>query len=80
LPAAPPHTNAGHTWHHPDRLLEEIVLKGSREVYRKEGMPAFENILTQEEVRAILGYLRTWWGEEQRGFQVEVTKNDEKQR
>jgi mono/diheme cytochrome c family protein len=37
-------------------------------------MPAFEGILTADDVAAILAYLKTWWTDEQREFQAEVTQ------
>jgi mono/diheme cytochrome c family protein len=81
----PPRHNAnGHTWHHPDCQLIDIVLNGSGEMgemmRRMMGkpdtpsMPAFRDRLTEEEVRAILAYIRTWWTEDQRQTQAMITR------
>ena len=40
-------------------------------------MPAFEGRLTEAEVRAALGYIKSTWPERERAFQAEVTSNDE---
>ncbi|MEX2323710.1 MAG: cytochrome c [Acidimicrobiia bacterium] len=73
----PPHNADGHTWHHSDCLLTEIILEGSPpRPGLPEGvgpMPSFEGQLTVDEVAAILTYIKTWWTEEQREFQAEIT-------
>ena len=61
LAAAPPHTQQGHTWHHPDRLLVEWILDG---VPLAEIMPKWRGKLTEEEVRAVVAYIKTFWPEE----------------
>ncbi|GBD10570.1 hypothetical protein HRbin23_00214 [bacterium HR23] len=77
VPYAPPHTSAGHTWHHPDGQLKEIILNG----YTYRGtMPAFRGILSEEDVEAILAYIKTWWGEQERAYQAEVSRLWEAQR
>jgi len=73
----PPRHNAqGHTWHHADCLLTDIVLDGLPPRPGASGdqiMPAFRGELTEIEVDAILTYLKTWWTDEQRQAQAEVT-------
>ena len=73
----PPRHNAeGHTWHHPDCLLTDIVLDGlppRREAAGDEIMPAYRDELTAAEVDAILTYVKTWWTDEQRRSQAQVT-------
>jgi mono/diheme cytochrome c family protein len=81
----PPHNANGHTWHHPDCQLVETVLHGSGEMgemmRRMMGtsedvprMPAFEGVLSEDDIKAILAHIRNWWTEEQRGWQSEVTR------
>lgn len=81
----PPRHNAnGHTWHHPDCQLTDIVLNGSGEMGQMmrqmmggedlPPMPTFKGQLSEEEVAAILAYIKTWWTEEQRQLQAEVTQ------
>ncbi|MFN3974690.1 MAG: c-type cytochrome [Dehalococcoidia bacterium] len=76
-PFAPPHTNAGHTWHHPDGQLKDIILNG----FTARGeMPPFRGKLNEADVEAILAYIKTWWGEKERAYQSEVTRQWEAQR
>ena len=74
----PPRHNAnGHTWHHQDCLIADIVLHGFADADRpadKPTMPAFKGQLTDAEVAAILVYMKSWWTEEQRQWQREVTR------
>lgn len=75
----PPRHNAeGHTWHHPDCELIEIIRNGLP--HRPElpddapTMPAFGRRLTDDEMRAVLAHIKTWWSDQQRQFQSEVTR------
>ncbi len=69
---APPHNNSGHTWHHPDDLLVDIITNGI-EGFAQTQMPTFGEQLTDEGIMAILAYTKTWWGPEERGFQWQMT-------
>ena len=72
---APPHDETGHTWHHPDSQLFTITRLGVGAVVEgyESDMPAFESILTDAEIRSVLGYIKSTWPERERGFQAEVT-------
>jgi mono/diheme cytochrome c family protein len=37
-------------------------------------MPAFGDVLSDDEIRAILAFIKTTWPERERGFQAEVTR------
>ncbi|MCZ4260087.1 cytochrome c [Limimaricola sp. G21655-S1] len=77
---APPHDATGHTWHHPDRVLREIILRGTAAVVGngyESDMPGFEGLLTEAEVDAILDYLKSEWPERERMHQKRVTTADE---
>src|SRR6056297_3300875 len=67
LMPAPPHDETGHTWHHPDTLLFEITARGTEAVvgggYRSN-MPGFGDVLTDSEIRAVLGFIKSTWPEE----------------
>jgi len=67
----PPHDATGHTWHHADDLLLEIVMQGSD--FPQSQMPTYGDQLSDEEVIAILEYIKFWWGPEERTFQWQVT-------
>ena len=64
---APPHDEKGHTWHHSDRLLFELTKYGPKiaagEDY-KTHMPAFEGVLSDEEIIAVLSYIKSTWPDE----------------
>ena len=73
---APPHDASGHTWHHADDLLFEITKYGPAVVINdpsyQSNMPGFEKILSDEDINAVLSYIKNSWPEEQRGWQEEV--------
>ena len=68
LAGAPPHGPGGHTWHHPDAQLQEIILKGG-----PFEMPGFRDRLSEREVEAVLAYIKTWWTDEQRAVQADIS-------
>lgn len=76
---APPHDETGHTWHHADGQLFTITKHGVGAVVPgyESDMPAFEGILSDEEITAVLAYIKSTWPERERGFQAEVTANAE---
>lgn len=61
---APPHDETGHTWHHPDRMLFEMTKYGlerfAGDDYRTR-MPAFADSLSDEEIVAVLSYIKSRW-------------------
>lgn len=56
---APAHDETGHTWHHPDTLLLRIVREGT--VRMGGRMPGFKGVLTEEEMLAVLSYIKSRW-------------------
>ncbi len=71
---SPPHDSTGHTWHHSDRLLIDLIANGSD--FAQSRMPAFGDRLSTGEIEAILEYIKTWWGPEERARQWEVSQQD----
>ncbi len=73
---APPHDASGHTWHHADAQLYEIVLRGGK-LYEsptfKSRMIAYEEILTPAEIRVVLEYIKTFWGPEEIATQARIS-------
>lgn len=60
---APPHDETGHTWHHGDRQLFEITKFGIAGVapgYQSD-MPAFEGMVVDSEVWAVLAFIKRSW-------------------
>ncbi|WP_225769816.1 cytochrome c [Inquilinus sp. Marseille-Q2685] len=61
---APPHDESGHTWHHPDAVLFEIVKNGYGELappgYETD-MPRFVGILSDQEIADVLAFIKSRW-------------------
>ncbi|WP_037545317.1 c-type cytochrome [Stappia stellulata] len=76
---APPHDETGHTWHHSDRLLLDIMRRGTASVVGggyKSDMPGFGDVYTDDELQDVLAWIKTRWPERERTFQAEVTARD----
>jgi mono/diheme cytochrome c family protein len=71
----PPHDATGHTWHHADGLLFRIVTNGAAE-YGTGNMPAFGDSLTDQQIHAVIEFLKTLWGPEERAVQSRVSEQD----
>jgi mono/diheme cytochrome c family protein len=69
---APPHDSSGHTWHHPDAQLLEIIATGG--MMPNSTMTGFADRLSEEEMRLTLEYIQTFWGKQEREYQAEVTR------
>lgn len=65
---APPHDESGHTWHHPDELLLEIIAEGGDPAFGGT-MPGFEGKLSRAEMAAVVEFIKRDWPIEQREFQ-----------
>src|SRR5712691_10063131 len=66
---APPHDAEGHTWRHSDAELYEMVSKGWRDPFNKTKrltMPGFGDLLSRQQIVAVMSYLKTLWTPEQR--------------
>lgn len=62
---APPHDASGHTWHHPNELLINIVRDGMVPPWAPEGyasdMPGFGAALGDDGIRAVLAFIQSTW-------------------
>ena len=65
---APPHDETGHTWHHDNALLfdytkggGELALASRGVTGFKSGMPAFGDVLSDDEIWEVLAYIRSTW-------------------
>jgi len=76
---APPHDNSGHTWHHPDHLLFAITKNGVVPPHAPAGyesdMPAFGGSLSDEEIWAVLAYIKQQWPGEVLSARTEMLRN-----
>jgi mono/diheme cytochrome c family protein len=74
---APPHDSSGHTWHHDNTLLFEYTKLGGRGALAvrgivdfNSGMPAFDGVITDDEIWDILAYIRSTWPEREQDAQA----------
>ena len=74
---APPHDQSGHTWHHDDTTLIGITKLGLRpyvgDTYESD-MPAFGTLLHDEEIQAIIAYIKSTWPDRERLYQQQITQ------
>jgi mono/diheme cytochrome c family protein len=81
---APPHDAKGHTWHHPDEVLFNITKQGVAKAANLPGyqsdMPAFEGVLTDAEIVAVLSFIKAQWPKRIRQAQEEVNEAHLRQR
>jgi mono/diheme cytochrome c family protein len=82
LMPAPPHDETGHTWHHRDELLFRITKFGvARAANLKDyqsAMPAYEGILTDEQIIAVLSFIKSTWPERVRKSHDEMNTRYQK--
>ncbi len=81
---APPHDSTGHTWHHADDMLFEYTKIGGAEKLRKmgvnsvvSGMPAFAELLTDDEIWSVLEFIKSTWPERIVAHQKQITEDDQ---
>lgn len=61
---APPHDDSGHSWHHADQLLFSYTKLGGAGVLPEgtnSAMPAFGEDLSDEQIWAILSFIKSRW-------------------
>ncbi len=74
---APPHDPSGHTWHHPDEQLFAMTKYGVAALagpgYESD-MPAYEDILSDREIAAVLAYIKSTWPAEIRARHDQINR------
>jgi mono/diheme cytochrome c family protein len=64
---APPHDEAGHTWHHDGDTLFQLTKYGVGVLINDpdyaSNMPIYEGVLSDEEIVAVLSYIKSTWSE-----------------
>ncbi|MCV2866560.1 c-type cytochrome [Albidovulum sediminicola] len=76
---APPHDETGHTWHHSDQLLLDIMTRGTAAVIGgsyASNMPGFGDPYSEADLRAVLEWLKSRWPERERSYQREANGGD----
>lgn len=76
---APPHNDEGHTWHHPDAVLFGITRRGLVPPYAPSNypsdMPAFGGKLSDDEIWAVLAFIKSRWSAQVLSMRAEMTGN-----
>ncbi|WP_320414783.1 cytochrome c [Palleronia sp. THAF1] len=62
---APPHNATGHTWHHDGDTLFRLTKYGAGALIGdpdyESNMPIYEDVLTDDEIIAVLSYIKSTW-------------------
>lgn len=61
---APPHDKTGHTWHHPGKTLFDLTKYGPKALIGPDyqtDMPGYKDILSDDEIIAVLSYIKSTW-------------------
>ena len=75
LMPAPPHDETGHTWHHTDDVLFELTKHGLGPFVGADyvsAMPAYDGILSDDEIVAVLSFLKSRWPDDIRARHDEM--------
>jgi len=76
---APPHDDEGHTWHHADSVLFGITKRGLVAPYAppnyESDMPAFGGKLSDDEIWAVLAFIKSRWSARVLPIRAEMTRN-----
>lgn len=79
---APPHDDTGHTWHHTDDVLFTVTKHGLApplvDASYQSDMPAFEGKLTDDEIWAVLAYIKSRWSHRVARKQEQMTRRDKR--
>ena len=75
---APPHDDSGHTWHHPDEHLFRVTKNGVKRPLAPIGyesdMSAFDGVLSDDEIWAVLAFIKNSWSLKERSFQQRMNE------
>ncbi|WP_171239229.1 cytochrome c [Ruegeria sp. HKCCA5491] len=77
---APPHDTTGHTWHHDDETLFALTkfgLAGLIENAPATGMPVYEGVLSDDEIIAVLSFIKSTWPDDIREYHDELNVQSE---
>lgn len=61
---APPHDETGHTWHHPDAQLFDIVKWGTAAIVGngyESDMAGYDGLLSDTEIKEVMAYIKSTW-------------------
>ena len=64
---APPHDETGHTWHHADGLLIQIVTHGTEALIGgtyKSNMQGFGDVMSDDDILDVMAFIKSTWPQE----------------
>lgn len=72
---APPHDATGHTWHHSDKQLFDLTRNGVANTLPgyESDMPAFKGVISDDEIWAVLAYIKSTWPPDIRERQARIS-------
>ena len=72
----PPHDETGHTWHHDSDTLFQLTKYGVSALINDpdyaSNMPIYDGVLSDEEIIAVISYIKSTWSEEIRARHTEM--------
>jgi mono/diheme cytochrome c family protein len=73
---APPLNGTGHTWHHDDATLHNIIKYGlAKSVKNYQGkMLGFEDKLKDKDIDSVLAYIKSFWPDDIYQHQINISK------
>jgi len=73
---APPHDATGHTWHHPDQQLFDIVKRGVAAIVPNypTDMIGFGGKLSDRDIWNVLAYIKSTWPPDIQAKQAKITR------
>jgi mono/diheme cytochrome c family protein len=73
---APPHDRTGHTWHHSDKQLFDMVKNGTAAMMPgyETDMPAYRDILGDADIWAVLSFIESTWSADIRERQQRINR------
>ncbi len=73
---APPHDASGHTWHHSDKQLFDMIRNGTAGLMPgyETDMPAYKDALRDTEIWAVLSFIESTWSADIRARQQAISR------
>lgn len=71
----PPLDSTGNTWRYADQVLIDVITNGIQNPLNQYPMLGWGNVLNDYQIRNLLRYIKTFWTDEQRAHQRQVTAN-----
>ena len=76
---APPHDATGHTWHHSDMQLFDMVKNGTAAMMPgyETDMPAYRDILSDTDIWAVISFIESTWAPDIRERQERMNRRNQ---